>query len=90
MYSNKKNRFPNALLKAEIAQANELAKAVNVDDLDAFDRASIEFVNQYKGEAEVAAFRDQIKRICELAGINYELDKQRWWSKHHQQKAKRD
>ena len=47
-------------------------------------------INQYKDGVEVVAFRDQMKRICELAGINYELEKSRWWRKHHQQKDKRD
>ena len=28
-----------------------------------------------------------MKRICELAGINYELEKQSWWAKYHQQKT---
>ena len=90
MYSNNKHNFENKLLKAELAKAKELGQAIKVDELTAFDQANIEFVNQYKDAVEVAAFRDQMKRICELAGINYELEKQSWWAKYHQLKDKRD
>jgi hypothetical protein len=90
MYSSKKDKFNTELLKVELAKAKELGQAIKADELNAFDRASIEFVNQYKDAVEVAGFRDQMKRICELAGINYELEKQSWWAKYHQHKDKRD
>ena len=90
MYSNKKHNFENELLKAEIAKADQLAKAVSATELDPFDKASVQLINQYKDVVEVATFRNQMKRICELAGINYELEKSQWWRKHHQQKDKRD
>jgi len=90
MYSSKKDKFNTELLKVELAKAKELGQAIKVDELTAFDRANIEFVNQYKDAVEVAAFRNQMRRICELAGINYELEKQSWWVKHHQLIDKRD
>ena len=90
MYLNKKINFENDLLKAEIAGANELGKAIDVSELTPFDKANIEFVNQYKDAVEVQQFQDQMKRICELAGINYELEKSRWWAKYHQKQNKRD
>ena len=90
MYSSKKDKFNTDLLKAELAKAKELGQAIKVDELTAFDQANIEFVNQYKDALEVAACRDQMKRICELAGINYELEKQSWWASYHQHKDKRD
>ena len=90
MYLNKKINFENELLKAEIARANELGKAIDASELTPFDRANIEFVNQYKDSVEVQQFQDQMKRICELAGINYELEKSRWWAKYHQKQIKRD
>lgn len=90
MYSSKKDKFNTELLKVELAKAKELGQAIKADELNAFDRASIEFVNQYKDAVEVAGFRDQMKRICELAGINYELEKQSWWAKYHQHQDKRD
>ena len=90
MYSSKKDNFNTDLLKAELAKAKELGQAIKADELTAFDRANIEFVNQYKDAVAVAAFRDQMKRICELAGINYELKKRIWWEKHHQLIDKRD
>ena len=90
MYSNKKHNFENELLKAEIAKADQLAKAVSATELDPFDKASVQLINKYKDGVEVVAFRNQMKRICELASINYELEKSRWWRKHHQQKDKRD
>ena len=34
MYSNKKDNFENELLKAEIAKADQLAKAVSATELD--------------------------------------------------------
>ena len=90
MYLNKKINFENDLLKAEIARANELGKAIDSSELTLFDKANIEFVNQYKDAVEVQQFQDQMKRICELAGINYELEKRRWWAKYHQKQNKRD
>ena len=70
MYSSKKDKFNTDLLKAELAKAKELGQAIKVDELTACDQANIKFVNQYKDAVEVVAFRDQMKRICELAGIN--------------------
>ena len=90
MYSNENHNFENELLKAEIAKADHLTKAVSATELDPFDKASVQMINKYKDGVEVVDFRNQIKRICELAGINYELEKQSWWKKHHQQKDKRD
>ena len=90
MYSNKKHTFENELLKAEVAKADQLAKAVSTTELDPFDKASVQLINKYKDGVEMATFRNQMKRICELAGINYELEKSQWWRKHHQQKDKRD
>ena len=90
MYSSKKDKFNTDLLNAELAKAKELGQAIKADELTAFDKANIEFVNQYKDAVEVAAFRDQMKRICELAGINYELKKRIWWEKHHRLIDKRD
>ena len=90
MYSNENHNFENELLKAEIAKADQLAKAVSTTELDPFDKASVQLINKYKDAVEVDAFRDQMKRICELAGINYELEKSRWWAKYHQLKDKRD
>ena len=90
MYNRNNDKFKGDLLKAEIARANELGKAIHGRELNPFDRASIEFVNQYKDAVEVQQFQDQMKRICELAGINYELEKSRWWAKYHQKQNKRD
>ena len=90
MYSNKKHTFENELLKAEIAKADQLAKAVSATELDLFDKASVQLINKYKDGVEMATFRNQMKRICELAGINYELEKSHWWRKHHRQQDKRD
>ena len=90
MYSNKKHNFENELLKAEIAKADQLAKAVSATELNPFDKASVQLINKYKDGVEVVAFRNQIKRICKLAGINYELEKQSWWAKYDQHKDKRD
>ena len=90
MYSNKKHTFETELLKAELAKADQLAKAVSTTELDPFDKASVQLINKYKDGVEMATFRNQMKRICELTGINYELEKSWWWRKYHQQKDKRD
>ena len=90
MYLNKKINFENDLLKTEIARANELGKAIDASELTPFDKANIEFVNQFKDGVEVESFRNQMRRILELAGLNYELEKSRWWSEYHQKQNKRD
>ena len=70
MYSNKKHNFENELLKAELAKADQLAKAVSATELDPFDKASVHLINQYKDGVEVATFREQMKRICGCCHIN--------------------
>ena len=55
MYSDKKHNFENELLKAEIAKADQLAKAVSATELDPFDKASVQLINQYIDGVEVAA-----------------------------------
>lgn len=90
MYNRNNDKLNADLLRAEIANVNELGKAIHGRELSPFDRASIEFVNQYKDAVEVQQFQDQMKRICELAGLNYELEKSRWWAKYHQRQNKRD
>ena len=64
MYNRDNDKFNGDLLKTEIARANELGKAIHVRELNPFDRASIELVNQYKDAVEVQQFQDQMKRIC--------------------------
>ena len=90
MYNRNNDKCNGDLLKTEIARANELGKAIHGRALNPFDRANIEFVNQYKDSVEVQQFQDQMKRILELAGMNYELEKSRWWAKYHQKQDKRD
>ena len=90
MYLKRKINFENDLLKAEIARANELGKAIDASELTPFDKANIDFVNQFKDGVEVESFRNQMKRILELAGLNYELEKRIWWSEYHQKQNKRD
>ena len=58
MYSNENHNFENELLKAEIAKADQLAKAVSATELDPFDKASVQLINKYKDGVEVATFRD--------------------------------
>jgi len=53
MYNRNNDKFSADVLKAEIARANELGKAIHGRELNPFDRASIEFVNQYKDAVEV-------------------------------------
>ena len=83
MFFGKDHKLDNDVLKAELAKARALAQTVSAAELTAFDKASIEFVNQHSQAAELEAFRAQMKRICELAGVNYELEKSRWWKKHN-------
>ena len=64
MYSNKNHNFENELLKAELAKADQLAKAVSATELDPFDKASVQLINKYKDGVEMATFRNQMKRIC--------------------------
>ena len=90
MYLKRKINFENDLLRAEIARTNELGKAIDASELTPFDKANIDFVNQFKDGVEVESFRNQMKRILELAGLNYELEKSRWWSEYHQKQNKRD
>lgn len=86
MYKVNNNKFNLDLPKAEIAKLKNLGQVVKCERLNAFDEASVDFINQYQDAMAISAFRDQIKRICELAGINSELAQQRWWKKYYARK----
>lgn len=90
MYFSKGNKPKNDVLRSELDRAQARAQQVQANQLTAFDKATIEFVNDHRQAVELEAFREQMKRICELAGINYELEKRRWWAKYHQKQDKRD
>jgi hypothetical protein len=77
MYSNKKDNFQQDLLKIEIAKADLLKQEVDDSQFTVFDHATVQIVDQYKDTVEIETFRDAIKRIFELAGLNYELEKRR-------------
>ena len=52
MYSNEIHNFENELLKAEIAKADQLAKAVSATELNPFDKASVQFIHQHKDKRD--------------------------------------
>ena len=45
MYSNANHNFENELLKAEIAKADQLAKAVSTTELDPHDALRMRFIS---------------------------------------------
>ena len=73
MYSNNKTNFWQDLLKAEIVKANLFGQAAHKSELIALDQPTVKPASQYQATVEPDTFRDAIKHILELAGVNYEL-----------------
>lgn len=90
MHLQKPDIIENQQLRLEINKAKSLAKRVSARELNPFDQACVRFIKKHSDESELDEFRDQLKRICELAGLNYELEKSSWWAKYHQRTNKRD
>ena len=90
MHLQKPEIIENQQLRLEINNAKSLAKRVSARELNPFDQACVQFIKKHSEESELDDFRQQLKRICELAGLNYELEKSSWWAKYHQRIKKRD
>ena len=90
MQSSKSTVKESQLLSAEVNKAKILAKQVSARELNPFDQACVQFIKKNSEESELDDFRQQLKRICELAGLNYELEKSSWWAKYYQRINKRD
>ena len=90
MQSSTSKVLESQLLSAELNKAKILAKQVSARELNPFDQACVQFIAKHTEESELDDFRQQLKRICELAGLNYELEKSAWWAKYHQRINKRD
>jgi hypothetical protein len=78
------------MTKVMMSDAAREIKDVQVKDLTAWDRASIGKAQELQNSVELEEFRSQIKRIFELAGLNYELEKQNFWSRYNHIKQQRD
>ena len=78
------------MTKFTMADAARESKDINDKDLTAWDRASVRKAQKLQNSVELEEFRSQIKRIFELAGLNYELEKRNFWSRHNSIKQQND
>jgi hypothetical protein len=78
------------MTKVMMSDAAREIKDVQVKDLSAWDRASARKAQELQNSVELEEFRNQIKRIFELAGLNYELEKQNFWSRYNHIKQQND
>jgi hypothetical protein len=76
--------------KKEITDLARELEQVHSDVLTAWDRAALHKVSELQLALEVDEFRQQLKRVFELAGLNYELEKQNFWSRYNHIKQQND
>lgn len=84
------NEKKRKLVKSEVADLARELEQVHGDVLTAWDRAALHKVSEIELQMEIDEFRDQLKRVFELAGLNYELEKQNFWSRHNSIKQQND
>ena len=56
---------------------------VNPNDLTAWDKAALDQIREIKRAAELEEYRAELKRVFELAGLNYKLSEQDFWQQVH-------
>ena len=52
---------------------------VNPNDLTAWDKSALDQIREIKRAAELEEYRVELKRVFELAGLNYKLSEQDFW-----------
>lgn len=73
---------------ADKAQAVKVAaQQLPKEQLNAWDRASIDRAAQLAAEAELEELRKQIARIYELSGEHYALSRAQFWRQFHQRRG---
>ena len=71
------------LTKSGIAAVALELPDVNPNDLTAWDKAALKKVKEIKRAAELEEYRAELKRVFELAGLNYKLSQQDFWRQVH-------
>ena len=56
---------------------------VNPNDLTAWDKAALDQIREIKRAAELEEYRAELKRVFELAGLNYKLSEKDFWRQVH-------
>ena len=64
------------LTKSAIAAVALELPDVNPNDLTAWDKAALDQLREIKRAAELEEYRAELKRVFELAGLNYKLSEQ--------------
>ena len=71
------------LTKSAIAAVALELPDVNPNDLTAWDKAALDQLREIKRAAELEEYRAELKRVFELAGLNYKLSEQDFWQQVH-------
>ena len=71
------------LTKSAIAAVALELPDVNPNDLTAWDKAALDQLREIKRAAELEEYRVELKRVFELAGLNYKLSEQDFWQQVH-------
>ena len=71
------------LTKSAIAAVALELPDVNPNDLTAWDKAALDQIREIKRAAELEEYRAELKRVFELAGLNYKLSEQDFWQQVH-------
>ena len=56
---------------------------VNPNDLTAWAKSALDQIREIKRAAELEEYRAELKRVFELAGLNYKLSEQDFWQQVH-------
>ena len=71
------------LTKSAITAVALELQDVNPNDLTAWDKAALDQIREIKRAAELEEYRAELKRVFELAGLNYKLSEQDFWRQVH-------
>ena len=71
------------LTKSAITAVALELPGVNPNDLTAWDKSALDQIREIKRAAELEEYRVELKRVFELAGLNYKLSEQDFWRQVH-------
>jgi hypothetical protein len=72
-----------AVIKSEIADLSHELKQVPPKALSAWDRSALAKVVDIQRATEQDEYEAALKRVFELAGLNYEIEQQNFWRRYH-------
>jgi hypothetical protein len=87
------NEYKRKLVKSEVADLAHELQQVPRKSLSAWDHAALAKVKAIQQATEQDEYVSALKRVFELAGLNYEIEKKSFWRRynaHLQRRSSKD